>query len=178
MRPKVPSVPQRIPWKTVATTPDSFSLTGKSLAYTGTNAGTEYIDTTYYVAGYKLANSYGNYAIGVVPLPSNWGGKYTRMSAVWLPAGTAAGTVYFSWGVIRLRDGTALTSNILSTGVYDAASGGTTTPVVSYHEFGTALPTDIGNNEYVGLKVRRNADLAGDTYENDIYLMGVTFEVR
>lgn len=179
MKPRPPIGSPYIPWKTATTTPDRFFLAGKSLAYSGTSSGTEYIDTTYGVAGYRMANGQNDLAVGVVPLPPNWGGRYSRMSVAWLPAGTVGGSVYWAVGVVRIKDGTALASNILTiTPSYDTAGGSATVPSVSTFDFnGTALPTDIGNNEYAGLKVRRVGNDATDTCEQDIYIVGLTFEV-
>lgn len=179
MKPGDIRTPQRFPWRTVNTTPDRFCQAGKDLVFSGTNAGTVYIDTTNNVAGYSLDDAQNNVAMGFVPLPPNWGGKFYRLSWVWMPASSAAGTVRFGAAVTRLADGSAFTSILEAiTPIYDTASGAATTAVVTTQNFATALPTDIGQNEFLSFNIRRRADLSDDTFSDDLYLIAAKIEIR
>ncbi len=163
--------------KTVNTTPDRFSLSAGDLVFSGTYAGSAYVDTTYNVAGFGLDDGQNNVAMGAVPLPPNWGGKYYRVAWAWVPAGTAAGTARFGIGTTRIKSGTVYTALEALT-VYDASSGSTVTPVVTSQDFTTALPTAIAEGEFIGLAVRRRADLSDDTLSHDIYLLSIEISLR
>lgn len=178
MKPNDIRTPDRFPWRTVNVTPDRFGVAAKDLVFSGTNAGTVYIDTTNTVAGYSLDDGQNNVAMGVVPLPHNWGGKYYRLSWAWMPAGTAAGTVRFGAAITRLANGTAFTSLEAIAPIYDTASGAATVTVVTSQNFATALPTDIGANEFLAFAIRRRADLGDDTFNDDLYLIAVEVEIR
>lgn len=169
---------QRVPWRTMSTTPDRFSLPGKSLVFSGTNAGTAYIDTTNLIAGYSLDDGQNNVAIAFFPLPANWGGKYYQASWVWVPASSASGTVRFGVLTSRLRNGSVVSTLESVAPIYSASSGGTATPAVTTQPFASPFPTDIGPDEYMIFNVRRRADQADDTYNDDIYLIAVTVSIK
>ena len=175
MKPRVQQETTRFAWRTADVTPDRFGIPGKSLTFSGTNAGTAQIDTTNNVAGYSLSEGQNTVAYGVIPLPSNWGGRYYRMSVAWFPAGTAAGNVRLGFGTRRIADGTAFTSALESIApIIDASSGAATTAVVTKQNFATALPTNIGTGEFMAFDIRRRGDVgADDTYDNAIYVIAV-----
>jgi hypothetical protein len=177
MRPKDVTAPTRFAWRTVSTTPDRFSLTGKAMTYSGTNAGTVYIDTTNSVVGYSLDDGQNNVAYGSIPLPPNWGGKYYRISWAWLPAGTAAGTARFGIGATRIKSGTALAALEAIAPIYSASTGSKTTPKVTMQNLATALPTDIGEDEFLAFAIRRRGDESDDTFSDDLYLIAVEIEI-
>ena len=170
---------ERIPWKSATTTPSTFYLTAKALTFYGTNSGSVYVDTTKGFAGYQLAANVYNYAAGAVPLLPNWGGHKIRMSAIWVPNGTVtSGSVAFSFALNRLESGSAITAILLNWPIYGVPSGSTVTPVSTSYSFsGTALPTDIGNNEYLSIWLTRRGSESEDSHHYDIYLLGVRIEI-
>lgn len=167
--------PRRIAQRSLTTWPQIFHLPPGGMAWDGTGAGVMTFAST--VAAYAMPETINSAARGVIPLPPTWAGKPAKLMAAWFPADANAGNVSWSSAIVRIQNDLTIAVLQSKTAV-DAASGSATKFVVTQIDFG-ALPTDIVENEFLQVAIRRRGDVpATDTYANHIYLIGVAFGLR